>query len=228
MKIHNSTAFVTGANRGLGLAYATALLAAGACKVYAGARDPSAVPMLEGLVPVKLDVTRAEDIAAAVAQCSDVDLVINNAGVVGGSLLTDSGGLRRAMETNLYGMLSVSQAFAPVLRNNGGGALVNMLSALSWISFPGTGAYSVTKAAAWALTNGLRVELREQGTQVVSVHAGYIDTDMVKGVDAPKSSPQAIAAAVLAGIEAGDQEVLSDETSRNVKSGLAASAYLAS
>jgi NAD(P)-dependent dehydrogenase (short-subunit alcohol dehydrogenase family) len=228
MKIHNSTAFVTGANRGLGLAYATALLAAGARKVYAGARDPSAVPMLEGLVPVKLDVTRAEDIAAAVAQCSDVDLVINNAGVVGGSLLTDSGGLRRAMETNLYGMLSVSQAFAPVLRNNGGGALVNMLSALSWISFPGTGAYSVTKAAAWALTNGLRVELREQGTQVVSVHAGYIDTDMVKGVDAPKSSPQAIAAAVLAGIEAGDQEVLSDETSRNVKSGLAASAYLAS
>jgi NAD(P)-dependent dehydrogenase (short-subunit alcohol dehydrogenase family) len=227
MKIHNSTAFVTGANRGLGLAYATSLLAAGARKVYAGARDPSAVPMLEGLVPVKLDVTRAEDIAAAVAQCSDVDLVINNAGVVGGSLLTDAGGLRRAMETNLYGMLSVSQAFAPVLKNNGGGALVNMLSALSWISFPGTGAYSVTKAAAWALTNGLRVELREQGTQVVSVHAGYIDTDMVKGVDAPKSSPQAIAAVVLAGIEAGEQEVLSDETSRNVKSGLATSAYLA-
>jgi NAD(P)-dependent dehydrogenase (short-subunit alcohol dehydrogenase family) len=121
----------------------------------------------------------------------------------------------------------VSQAFAPVLKNNGGGALVNMLSALSWISFPGTGAYAVTKAAAWALTNGLRVELREQGTQVVGVHAGYIDTDMVKGVDAPKSSPQAIAAAVLAGIEAGDEEVLSDETSRNVKSGLAASAYLA-
>jgi NAD(P)-dependent dehydrogenase (short-subunit alcohol dehydrogenase family) len=227
MKIHNCIAFVTGANRGLGLAYATALLAAGARKVYAGARDPSAVPKLDGLVPVKLDVTCAEDIAAAVAQCSDVDLVINNAGVLGGSLLTDAGGLRQAMETNLCGMLSVSQAFAPVLKNNGGGALVNMLSALSWISFPGTGAYSVTKAAAWALTNGLRVELREQGTQVVSVHAGYIDTDMVKGVDAPKSSPQAIAAAVLAGIEAGDQEVLSDETSRNVKSGLAASAYLA-
>lgn len=227
MKVHNSIAFVTGANRGLGLAYATALLAAGARKVYAGARDPSAVPMLEGLVPVKLDVTRSEDVAAAVAQCSDVDLVINNAGVVGGSLLTDAGGLRRAMETNLYGMLSVSQAFAPVLKNNGGGALVNMLSALSWISFPDTSAYSVTKAAAWALTNGLRIELREQGTQVVGVHAGYIDTDMVRGVDAPKSSPQAIAAAVLAGIEAGDQEVLADETSRNVKSALAASAYLA-
>jgi NAD(P)-dependent dehydrogenase (short-subunit alcohol dehydrogenase family) len=227
MKIHNSIALVTGANRGLGLAYATALLAAGARKVYAGARDPSAVPKLDGLVPVKLDVTRAEDIAAAVAQSSDVNLLINNAGVVGGSLLTDAGGLRQAMETNLYGMLSMSKAFAPVLKNNGGGALVNMLSALSWISFPGTGAYSVTKAAAWALTNGLRVELREQGTQVVSVHAGYIDTDMVKGVDAPKSSPQAIAAAVLAGIEAGDEEVLSDETSRNVKSGLAASAYLA-
>lgn len=226
MKIKGSTALVTGANRGLGLAYARALVAAGASKVYAGARDPSSVT-LEGVVPVRLDVTSAEDIAAAAALCSDVDLVINNAGVIArAGLLTDDGGLREAMETNLYGILSVSQAFAPVLKKNGGGVLVNMLSALSWVSLPSTSAYSVTKAAAWALSNGLRNELHGQGTQVVSVHAGYIDTDMVKDVDSPKSPPQDIAAAVLAGIEAGDSEVLSDDTSRHVKAGFAESMYL--
>jgi NAD(P)-dependent dehydrogenase (short-subunit alcohol dehydrogenase family) len=222
MKIHNSTAFVTGANRGLGLAYAKALLAAGAHKVYAGARDPSTVPALNGLVPVKLDVNSAADIAAAAAQCGDVDLLINNAGVIGGDSLLGDGGLdalRAVMETNLYGVLAMSRAFAPVLGRNGGGALVNMLSALSWASLPGTSGYSVSKAAAWALTNGLRNELRGQGTQVVGVHAGYIDTDMVKDVDSPKSRPEDIAQAVLAGIEAGESEVLADDTARYVKAG---------
>jgi NAD(P)-dependent dehydrogenase (short-subunit alcohol dehydrogenase family) len=229
MKINNSVAFVTGANRGLGLAYAKALLAAGARKVYAGARDPASVPLLEGLVPVKLDVTRSEDLVAAAQQCGDVDLLINNAGVIAGEPLLGVAGtqaLREAMETNLYGMLATSQAFAPVLKHNGGGVLVNMLSALSWVSMPGSGPYSVTKAAAWALSNGLRNELRGQGTQVVSVHAGYIDTDMVASVTAPKSRPEDIAAAVIAGIEAGDEEVLCDETSRQVKQGFAGSMYL--
>ena len=222
MKIKGSTALVTGANRGLGLAYAKALLAAGARKVYAGARDPSTVTLV-GVVPVKLDVTSAEDIAAAVAACGDVDLVINNAGVIGSDGLLNSTGvesLRAILETNLYGVLAVSRAFAPVLAANGGGALVNMLSALSWASLPTSGAYSVSKAAAWSLTNGLRNELREQGTLVVGVHAGYIDTDMVKDVDSPKSRPEDIAQAVLTGIEAGDQEVLADDTSRQVKAGL--------
>lgn len=224
MNIKGSVALVTGANRGLGLAYAKALLAAGASKVYAGARDPSSVT-LPGVVPVKLDVTRPEDIAAAAAQCSDVNLVINNAGIIAPDpLLSAAGGdsLRRVMETNLYGILGVSQAFAPVLRTNGGGALVNMLSALSWASLPGTSAYSVSKAAAWALTNGLRNELREQGTLVVGVHAGYIDTDMVKSVDAPKTRPEDIAQATLDGIEAGAPEVLADDTARRVKADFAA------
>lgn len=222
MKINNSIAFVTGANRGLGLAYAEALLAAGARKVYAGARDPSSVPALEGLVPVRLDVNKADDIAAAAAQCGDVDLLINNAGIIGDEPLLGENGveaLHNVLDTNLYGVLAMSRAFAPVLRANGGGALVNMLSALSWASLPGTGAYSVSKAAAWALTNGLRNELRGQGTQVVGVHAGYIDTDMVKDVDSPKSRPEDIAQAVLAGIEAGDSEVLADDTARHVKAG---------
>ncbi|MFC5582334.1 SDR family oxidoreductase [Rhodanobacter terrae] len=229
MKINNSIAFVTGANRGLGLAYAKALLAAGARKVYAGARDPSSVPVLEGLVPVRLDVNNAGDIAAAAAQCGDVDLLINNAGIIGDEPLLGENGveaLHNVLDTNLYGVLAMSRAFAPVLRANGGGALVNMLSALSWASLPGTGAYSVSKAAAWALTNGLRNELRGQGTQVVGVHAGYIDTDMVKDVDSPKSRPEDIAQAVLAGIEAGDSEVLADDTARHVKAGFSATPSL--
>lgn len=222
MKIEGSIALVTGANRGLGLAYAKALLAAGARKVYAGARDPSTVT-LAGVMPVKLDVNNPVDVAAAAKQCSDVTIVINNAGIIGGTPLLADGGddaLRTVMETNLYGILSVSRAFAPVLRANGGGVLVNMLSALSWVSLPMSGAYSVSKAAAWALSNGLRNELKAQGTLVVSVHAGYIDTDMVKSVDAPKVKPEAIAQAVIDGIEAGSTEVLADDTARHVKKGL--------
>lgn len=225
MHIKDSVAFVTGANRGLGLAYAKALLAAGARKVYAGARDPSSVT-LDGVVPVKLDVTSAADIAAAAVTCGDVNIVINNAGIIGGTPLLGADGdmaLSDVLDTNLLGILAVSRAFAPILGSNGGGALINMLSALSWISMPNSGAYSVSKAAAWALTNGLRHELRAQGTLVIGVHAGYIDTDMVKGVDAPKTRPQDIALAVIRAIESDAPEVLADDTARYVKQGLTAS-----
>jgi len=231
MKIQGSTVLVTGANRGLGLAFAKAFLAAGAAKVYAGARDPSTVT-LAGVIPVKLDVTNPQDVAAAAALAADVDIVVNNAGVIGGVALLDGkdgeADLRRIMETNLYGIYHTSAAFAPVLKKNGGGALVNMLSALSWLSLPSTGAYSVTKAAAWALTNSLRNELREQGTQVLGIHAGYIDTDMVAHVDAPKTSPADIATRTLEALERGDSEVLADDTSRLVKAGFNATpaAYL--
>lgn len=225
MNIQNSIALVTGANRGLGLAYAKALLAAGARKVYAGARDPSTVT-LPGVIPVKLDVTNPQDVAAAAALCSDANLVINNAGITGGALLLDAADgettLRRLLETNLHGIHGMAVAFAPVLKANGGGALVNMLSALSWLSLESTSAYSVSKAAAWALTNSLRNELRAQGTQVLAVHAGYIDTDMVSHVDAPKSSPADIAARTLEALAKGELEVLADETSRQVKAGFGA------
>jgi NAD(P)-dependent dehydrogenase (short-subunit alcohol dehydrogenase family) len=231
MKIQGSTVFITGANRGLGLAFAKAVLAAGARKVYAAARDPSTVT-LPGVVPVKLDVTNAQDVAAAAKLAADVDIVINNAGITGGTALLDAtdgeNNLRRIMETNLYGVYAVSAAFAPVLKKNGGGALVNMLSALSWLSLDSTSAYSVTKAAAWALTNSLRVELRGQGTQVLGIHAGYIDTDMVSHVDAPKTSPADIAARTLEALERGDSEVLADDTAKHVKAGFGATpaAYL--
>lgn len=222
MKIQGSVALVTGANRGLGLAFAKALLAAGAKKVYAAARDPKSVT-LEGVVPIKLDVTNREDIAAAVKAAGDVNLVINNAGIALAPTLLDADGeeaLRRQLDTNLFGPLWISKAFAPVLAANGGGALVNMLSALSWASLPTTGPYSVSKAAAWSMTNGLRNDLRAQGTQVVALHAAYIDTDMASHVDGPKTSAADVARIALEGVEAGQLEVLVDEVTRNLKASL--------
>ena len=224
MKIEGSIALVTGANRGLGLAFARALRDAGARKVYAGARDPASVKE-PGLEAIRLDVTDPRSVAEAAARCTDVSIVINNAGILRPGTLLGDGGLatiREQLETNFYGALSVSEAFAPVLAANGGGALVNMLSALSWLSLPNSGAYSISKAAAWALTNGLRNELRAQGTLVVGVHAGYIDTDMVAKVTAPKTKPEVIAQRTLEAIIAGREEVLADEVSQQVKAGFAA------
>jgi NAD(P)-dependent dehydrogenase (short-subunit alcohol dehydrogenase family) len=224
MKIEGSIALVTGANRGLGLAFARALRDAGARKVYAGARDPTSVKE-PGLEAIRLDVTDPRSIAEAAARCTDVNIVINNAGILRSGALLGDGGLatiREQLETNFYGAFAVSEAFAPVLAANGGGALVNMLSALSWLSLPNSGAYSISKAAAWALTNGLRQELRAQRTLVVGVHAGYIDTDMVAKVSAPKSKPEVIAQRTLEAIAAGREEVLADEVSQQVKLGFAA------
>jgi NAD(P)-dependent dehydrogenase (short-subunit alcohol dehydrogenase family) len=222
MNIQGKTALVTGANRGLGTAYAKALLAAGARKVYAGARDPSTVT-LPGVVPVKLDVTSPDDVAAAAALCSDVDIVVNNAGIslTGVQLLSEQSeqALRNQLDTNMWGILAMSRAFAPVLRANGGGAIVNMLSVLSWLSLPTSATYSISKAAAWALTNGLRNELRDQGTLVVAVHAGLIDTDMAKHHAAPKARPEDIAQRAIEALQNGDEEVLADGTSQQVKAG---------
>ena len=230
MKIKDSVAFVTGANRGLGAAFATALLAAGAKKVYAAARDPASVD-IPGVHPVRLDVTRPGEVLAAARDFRDVTLVINNAGISnGGGLLNGPASLdafRAEFEVNTFGLLAVSQAFAPHLAANGGGALVNVLSALSWATLPGTGGYSATKAASWALTNGLRQELKAQGTQVVALHVGFMDTAMTAKINAPKSRPEDVVAQVLAAIEAGEPEVLADAISHQVKQGLSAGAYLA-
>ena len=223
MKIQNSVALVTGASRGLGRAFAQALLAAGAKKVYAAARDPASID-LAGVVRLRLDVTNADQIAAAAEQAGDVSIVINNAGILRRSPIVGNGApdLRAEMETNFFGTLQVSRAFAPVLARNGGGALVNVLSVLSWVNLPGTALYSASKAAAWSLTNGLRQELRAQGTQVVALHVGYMDTDMAKNVESPKSNPSDVAKLVLDAVENGRDEVLADPISRQVKSGLSA------
>jgi NAD(P)-dependent dehydrogenase (short-subunit alcohol dehydrogenase family) len=228
MKIQGSVVLVTGANRGLGLEFAKQALALGAAKVYAGARDLSQVT-LPGVTAVKLDVTSAADVAAATAQCHDVTLLINNAGIgrLGGLVKGDAvAALREQLETNLFGMLNVSRAFADVLGRNGGGAMLNLLSLFSWVNTPMIGGYGVSKAAAWALTNGIRHELRAQGTQVVGFHAGLIDTDMVRSFPGPKSTPEDVVRQSFAAIEAGEQEVLVDGGTRQVKAALSQSVYL--
>jgi NAD(P)-dependent dehydrogenase (short-subunit alcohol dehydrogenase family) len=224
MIIKDSIILITGANRGLGLALAQAALKAGARKVYAGARDPAAIT-LAGVKPLKLDVTSAEDIAAAVLACPDVNVLVNNAGIDTGTEVMSANAaasLQTELEINVFAPLELSQAFAPTLARNGGGAIVNILSALSWVNMPKHGTYSVTKAAAWSLTNGLRNELRAQGTQVVGVHVGYMDTGMTADIDAPKVSPAAVASTVLTALDAGADEVLADGTAQRVKAGLSA------
>lgn len=224
MKIGNAVALVTGANRGLGKAFAEQLLAAGAKKVYAAARDPSGIT-LAGVEKIRLDVTKPDQIAAAAKSCGDVTLLVNNAGIARGSGFLGADTLEHAraeMETNYFGPLLMSRAFAPVLAKNGGGAIVNVLSVLSWISIPGTGTYCASKAAAWSLSNGLRQELAGQGTQVVALHVGLMDTDMAGDIPGPRSNPVDVARQVLAVVESGGSEVLADDTSRGVKKGLSA------
>jgi NAD(P)-dependent dehydrogenase (short-subunit alcohol dehydrogenase family) len=228
MKIEGAVVFVTGANRGLGLEFARQALARGASKVYAGARDPSTVT-LPGVIPIKLNVTKPEEVAAAAAQCQEVTLLINNAGIarIGAFLGEDPvAQLREQLETNLFGILNMSRAFSGILGANGGGALLNILSILSWVSTPTLGTYSVTKSAAWALTNTLRIELKAQHTQVVGFHAGLIDTDLARGFDAPKARPEDVVRASYEAIEAGLEEVAADEGSRLVKQGLSHGVYL--
>jgi NAD(P)-dependent dehydrogenase (short-subunit alcohol dehydrogenase family) len=220
MNIKDSVAFVTGANRGLGLAFVEALLARGARKVYAGVRHPGDSE-LPGVVPVKMDVTDPESVAAAVAQCSDTTLLINNAGiarVMGSTLdpaLIDTA--REVFETNFYGLIRTTQAFAPLLSAHGGGAIVNVLSDASWFSRPMLAAYSASKSAAWSFTNALRVEWREQGIQVLGLHVGFMDTSMTHGFDMKKTSPQSVAAATLEALEQGREEVLADEGTQAMK-----------
>ena len=214
MNIDNSIALVTGANRGLGKAYTDALLSSGAARVYAGARDPSSVAITDKrLVPVKLDVTQDADVHAAAAACADVNLLINNAGIMLASpmLAEDSeSALRAEIEVNVFGMLRMVRAFAPVLARNGGGAIANMLSVVSWFVFPFNSTYCASKHAALALTEGVRIQLKSQGTQVVAVYAGFIDTDMAAGFDSEKTPPQQVAERTLAGIREGLNEVRAD------------------
>lgn len=224
MNIEGSVALVTGANRGLGRAFARLLVEHGARKVYAGARDPSSVTD-PGVTPVQLDVTSLPDVDAAARRCRDVTLVVNNAGISTGTSVLAADALdqgRRDMDTNVFGTLAVSQAFAPVLAANGGGALVNVLSVLSWLAAPSTALYSASKAAEWSLTNSLRVELHRQGTLVVGVHCAYLNTDMAALVDVPKLAPERVVELTFEAVERGRTEVLADDISRQVKAALAA------
>lgn len=222
MQIAGSVALVTGANRGLGRVYARELLSRGAAKVYGAARDAAAVTG-PGVTPIALDITDPDRVSQVAQECADVSLLINNAGVMKASTFLGAPNLDNArleMETNYFGTLSMCRAFAPVLKANGGGAIVNMLSITSFYTNPFTASYGASKAAGWSLTNGVRLELHHQGTLVVAVHAGFIDTDMAALVNAPKISPESVAQQVFDAVEASQAEVLADERTRTVKAGL--------
>jgi NAD(P)-dependent dehydrogenase (short-subunit alcohol dehydrogenase family) len=220
MEITGKTALVTGANRGLGRHLAAELRDRGAT-VYAAARNPASVD-LPGVIPIALDVTDPASVAAAAARAEGVAILINNAGTsTGASLLTgDLDNVRLELDTHYFGTLAVIRAFAPQLAQQGRSAVLNILSALSWVSFPTSGAYCAAKSAEWSLTNALRQELATQGTRVSALHVGYMDTDMTRNVTAPKSDPADIAKIAINGIAAGDAEIIADETSKQVLAGL--------
>ncbi|GAB2497808.1 SDR family oxidoreductase [Promicromonospora xylanilytica] len=221
MDINDSVALVTGANRGLGRAIAQRLLERGARKVYATARRPEAVD-LPGVEVLALDITDPGSVRAAAAAAPDVTLLVNNAGITTGTgLVTGSlDTLRLELETNLFGGLAMIRELAPALAGNGGGAIVNILSAMSWFPVGAGNSYHLTKGAAWAMTNGVRMELAEQGTLVTGVHLGLADTDMAASWQVDKIAPADLADAVLDGVEEGSTEVLADQWSRDVKSRL--------
>lgn len=221
MDISGSTALVTGANRGLGRHFASQLVARGAT-VYAGARNPDSID-LDGVIPLAVDVTDPASVAAAAQAAGDVTLLINNAGIAANvNLLTgDLAGAHREMETNYFGTLSMVRAFAPVIERNGGGGILNVLSVLSWVSYPDISGYCASKSALWSATNAVRVELAGKGIVVTGLHVGLMDTDMAEGLDGPRANPADVATLAIDAVEAGDYEVLADEHSRTVRAGFA-------
>ncbi|MDX3386088.1 SDR family oxidoreductase [Streptomyces niveiscabiei] len=221
MKIEGSVALVTGANRGIGKAFADELLARGATKVYAAVRDVTTVTDPR-LTPVALDVTDPAAVAEAAAEFTDVTIVVNNAGIASSNLALSAplDVARGELEVNYFGLMAMTQAFAPVMAAGGGGAFVNMLSVASWVAYPVTATYGASKAAAWSYTNAARQQLKAQGTEVVAVHVGPVDTDMQAGFDIPKTPPADVARTALDALEAGRPEAVVDEVSSSVKAAL--------
>ena len=213
MKIEGSIALVTGANRGLGKAIVSALVEAGAAKVYAAARDTRTIAGGPRVVPLTLDVTNPEQIAAAAKSASDVTLLINNAGsATSYNVLTARpADIHADFSVQVYGTLSVIKSFFPVLEHaRGGAAIVNVLSLTALASFPAMGGYSASKAAAYSMTQAVRPELKKKGIAVLAVLPGPIDTDMAKDLTFAKTSPADAARAMLVGIARGDEEIFPD------------------
>ena len=217
MNLHGATALVTGSNRGIGHHFVVELLARGA-KVYASARRPELVN-IPGAEPIGLDITDQASVDAAAALAGDADVLINNAAdTAGGNLVTgDMAGIRSTMDSNYYGTLAMIRAFAPILARNGGGAILNVLSAAAWTTVDGNTAYAAAKSAEWGLTNGVRLELAAQGTQVAALVPGLVGTQTLydfaerHGIEFPDGAvmdPAELVGLALDGLEAGEIEIL--------------------
>ena len=218
MNIKGSVALVTGANRGVGRELVSALVEAGAAKVYAAARDVSGIVGSTHVVPVALDITDAAQIAAVRAKLTDVTLLINNAGVLdfGSALEAPIAAFERNMAVNVYGSLNVTRAFAPVIAGNGGGGVVNLLSVVALASMPGLAAYNASKAALHSLTQSFRATLKSQGIEVFGVYPGPVDTDMAAEIPFDKTSPAVVARAILKGVGEGREDIFPDPMSEQV------------
>jgi NAD(P)-dependent dehydrogenase (short-subunit alcohol dehydrogenase family) len=220
MKIQNATALVTGANRGIGYAFVNALLQAGARKVYATARDINSLKAVTDLdanqvIPLQLDVTDQNLVKELSATAPDVNLLINNAGILAfGSILdVPTEAIVSQFSTNFYGLLNMARVFVPVIEQNNGGAIVNVLSVVALASMPGVAAYNASKAAAWSMTQSLRASVAERGIAVHAVFPGPVDTAMAAEIEFDKTSPADVVAAVLSGIEAEQEDIFPDPMS---------------
>ncbi len=230
MQVSGATVFVTGTNRGIGRAMVPALVAAGAATVYAATRRPDAIADLVAagggrVLPIALDVTVPAECEAAAAAAPDVSLLINNAGVnfnTPAIARPDTANAQTEMAVNYFGTLNVIRAFAPVLKANGGGAIVNMISILGLVNFPALGTYSASKAALQSLTQAVRGELFSQGTHVMGVYPGAVDTDMTAGLEMPKLTPDEVVTAIMDGLDRGAEDLIFGDMASGVADGLAA------
>lgn len=225
MKITDAVVFVTGANRGLGLVLAQEAVQRGAKKVYAGMRNTAGFEQ-DGIIPIQIDVTDSESIQKAVAECADVNLLINNAGIarlnqspVDTEIMATT---RKVLETNLYGVIASTQHFSPVLQKNSESYIVNILSDVSWEPSTFLASYAISKAAAWSYTNSTRQALSPLNVHVMGVHVGFIDTDLTQTLEIPKISPKTVAEQVFDGIEQNAFEVLVGESTQKLKQDLTA------
>lgn len=223
MKLQNATALVTGANRGIGRAMVQALLNAGVQKVYATARDRHSLEALKAVdptrvIPLQVDITDRNLVSRLTEQAPDVNLLINNAGVLsfGNILETSLEVIHQQFDVNFYGTLNMARAFVSVLERNGGGAIVNLLTLVALASMPGLAAYNASKAAAWSMTQSLRASVADKNIAVYGVFPGAVDTDMLAGVDMAKTSLADIVTAILQGIETDQEDIFPDPMSNQV------------
>jgi NAD(P)-dependent dehydrogenase (short-subunit alcohol dehydrogenase family) len=214
MKLNDRNILVTGANRGIGRALVDALLAAGAAKVYAGARQIDSLPDFGDtrVQPVQIDITDPASVKAAADVASDIDLLVNNAGTAQMASVTDAplATLETDMNVNYYGTLDVIRTFLPKLDARLGAAIVNVVTVAAFVNFPILGGYSASKAALFSVSQGLRIELAPRGIAVHTVNPGPIDTDMAKDLDMDKSSPETVAVNVVRGLEADEADIFPD------------------